>query len=509
MILRGPAYLRRNWCGVLAIVLALAALWQINHARGDVRATTVTIAGSPATVYRSATMPEDAPLVIVAHGFAGSRQMMQAVSVTLARSGAAVVAFDFIGHGRHGALLSPEVSNIDGTTAQLVDQTVAVAQAARTLPGLPPDGPLALVGHSMATDVTIRAAQRLPDVAAIVAISMYSDTVTAAFPDRLLIVSGAWEARLREVGLRFLHQVDPAAQEGDTAIAGSVIRRALSAPNVEHVGVLYSPVTLAEARDWIALATGGQAGGPIASIGPALLGLLAAVVLAFVPLSVLAGPVLPSSQPPSSLRFLVPLALPVLPAAGAMLALAGTGPVAAFVPLAGAGTVAGFVPLAAFLGVWGAVQLAVLVHGGWRPRRLRWRALVLLVGWGLLFALVLDRVGSSFVPTGPRVGLMALLLVGALPFALADAALALGAPVWRRVLARVVVLVVLAVTMFAAPRTLGLVFTVLPVLVLFWLVYGSFGRWIARRAGATTAAIGSALALSWALAASTPLFALP
>ncbi len=492
-----PDWQRRALTLLLAALLALVSLSHIVGARGDVRAMAVTLAGSPATVYRAETLPDDAPLVVVAHGFAGSRQMMQAVSLTLARSGAAVVAFDFIGHGRHGTLLSPDVGNIDGTTAELVTQTVAVAQAARALPGLPGAGPLALVGHSMATDVTIRAAQRLPDVAAIVAISMYSDTVSATFPDRLLIVSGAWEDRLRAVGLRFLQQVDPTAQEGDTATAGPVIRRAIAAPNVEHVGVLYSHVTLTEARDWIAAATALTAGGPVVAIGPALAGLMIAVVIAFAPLSALAGPVRPPAPPPDRRRFLLALVLPVLPAAGAMLALAGTG------------AVAGFVPLAGFLCVWGAAQLGVLWHGGWRPGPVRWRALGLLVGWGLVFALVLDRAGSSFVPTGPRAGLMGLLLLGALPFALADAALAQGAAVWRRVLARLVVLVVLAATMFAAPRTLGLVFTVLPVLVLFWLVYGSFGRWIAGRAGATTAGIGSALALAWAFAASTPLFALP
>lgn len=481
----------------VAMGLAFVCLWQIDRARGDLRMTAVTVAGSPATVYRAVTMSEDAPLVVVAHGFAGSRRMMQAVSLTLARSGAAVIAFDFIGHGRNGALLSPDVGNIDGTTAELVNQTVAVARAARALPGMPSAGPLALVGHSMATDVTIRAAQRLPDVTAIVAISMYSDTVTATFPKRLLIVSGAWEDRLRAVGLRFLRQVDPDAREGDTATAGPVTRRAVAAPHVEHVGVLYSPVTLAETRDWIAAATSRPTGGPVAAIGPALLGLMAAVVVAFVPLSALVGPVRPAASPLPRPRFLMALILPVLPAAATMLALARSGPVAGFVPLAG------------FLFAWGAVQLAVLWQGGWRPGPPRWRALGLLLGWGLVFALVLDRAGSTFVPTGPRAGLMALLLLGAVPFAFADAALADGAPLWRRLLARLVVVVVLAATMFAAPRTLGLVFTVLPVLVLFWLVYGSFGRWTAQRAGATTAALGNALALAWAFAASTPLFAMP
>lgn len=483
--------------GGAAVLVAAWALWQIDCARGEVRTQTAVLAGAPATVYRPDAAPQDAPLAVVAHGFAGSRQMMRAVALTLARAGHIVVTFDFIGHGRHTALMSPRVGDIDGTTAQLVDQAVAVARAARALPGVAAQGPMILAGHSMATDVTIRAAQRLDGVAAIVAISMYSDTVTAAFPERLLIVSGAWEGRLRDVALRFLRQVDADAQEGETAVSGEVRRRAVAAPGVEHVGVLYSPVTLAEARDWAAAATGMDAGTPTAAIGLPVLALPLAAALAFAAVAPLAGP--PLAPPPevSRARFAAALAVPLLPAGAAMLALAGQGPVA------------GFVPLAAFLGLWGAVQLAVLWQGGWRPGPVRWQALALLIGWGLVFALVLDRAFSAFVPTGPRAGLMALLLVGALPFALADTALSHGAALWRRALARIVLLAVLAATMIAAPRTLGLIFTVLPVLVLFFAVYGGFARAIAARAGATTAWVGTALALAWALAASTPLFALP
>jgi esterase/lipase len=491
----GNTRMVRTGIGILAVIVAVMALWHIDRARGDVRTEVTSLAGAPVTIYRHGALRDDAPLVIVAHGFAGSRQMMQALSLTLARAGSVVVAFDFIGHGRHPGLLSPEVQTLDGTTADLVDQTVAVTEAARALPGAG-TGPLALLGHSMATDVTIRAAQRLPDVAAIVAISMYSDTVTASFPDRLLIVSGEWEQRLRDVGLRFLQQVDPDAAEGETASAGNVQRRAVAAPMVEHVGVLYSPTTLEEARDWIAVSTGGLPVGPVAAIGLPMLALLGATVAGFVPVSTLAGPPRPAPPPPSRRRFLAALVLPVLPAAAAMILLRNMGPVA------------GFVPLAAFLGVWGATQLAVLVHGGWRPDRPHLRALALLVGWGLVFALVLDLAFSSFVPTGPRAALMALLLPGAALFALADATLAQGAALWRRMLARLVPLTALAATMIAAPRPLGLIFTVLPVLVLFWLVYGSFGRSIATRSNATTAACGNALALAWALAASTPIFAL-
>jgi len=54
--------------------------------------------------------------------------------------------------------------------------------------------------------------------------------------------------------------------------------------------------------------------------------------------------------------------------------------------------------------------------------------------------------------------------------------------------------------------SLGLSFTALPVLVLFWLIYGTATQWIVvargRRAG-----VALGIWLAWALAASTPLFA--
>ena len=160
---------------------------------------------SPVTLWRRAD-GGGGPLVVVAHGYAGSRQMMQAICITLARSGFVVAAFDFDGHGRNPDPMDRDIASLAGATAQLVDQTVAVARAARDLPGV--TGPVALVGHSMATDIVIRAADRLDDIAAVVAISMYSEAVTPAFPQRLLIVSGAREGRLREVALDRLRQLD-------------------------------------------------------------------------------------------------------------------------------------------------------------------------------------------------------------------------------------------------------------------------------------------------------------
>ena len=192
--------------GAVALI-ALLALWRLESARSTVVETVFETgsdleAGIPTTavsLYHVGVDPTG-PLVVVTHGFAGSRQMMQYISRDLARAGYTVAAFDFLGQGRSSGRMSSDVTRIEGTTQQLVAQTRAVTRAVQAATGS--SGPLALLGHSMATDIIVRAAEDLPDVAAIVAISMYSDAVTATSPQRLLVLSGAWETRLRAVALQ-------------------------------------------------------------------------------------------------------------------------------------------------------------------------------------------------------------------------------------------------------------------------------------------------------------------
>ena len=83
---------------------------------------------TPATLYMDASAP---PLrsSIVSHGFAGSRQLMQAFSFHLARAGYRVLAFDALGHGRNPVPMAGDVTAIDGTTALLVAETRRVIEA--------------------------------------------------------------------------------------------------------------------------------------------------------------------------------------------------------------------------------------------------------------------------------------------------------------------------------------------------------------------------------------------
>ncbi len=477
---------------MLAACLVVLSVVMLERQRGGVSSETMVLGSTPVTIWRSDDVVSG-PLVVVAHGYAGSRQMMQPISISLARSGFVVVAFDFYGHGRNQAPMRGDITSIEGTTAQLVDQTVAVARAAGDLPGA--TGPVSFVGHSMATDVVIRAADRIDRTDAVVAVSMYSDAVTPGAPERLLIVSGAQEGRLRDVALDRLRQLDPSATEGETVTRGAVERRAVSVRWVGHVGVLYSPAALDEIRDWISGTTDGVRSGAPSRIGPWILALLSSLVLLMWPISRMMGSPGPR-LPRLGRRAIVILLAPVLPAL-----------LAAIVVPAGAGRILAFGALAAFFGTWGVVQLAVLWLKGVRPNRPRLTPIAVLTIWGLcVFALALDRYGAAFVPTGPRLWLMGMLMLGTVPFCVADMLVVARSGWVPAGLQRVLPPAVLLCAMLIAP-SLGIAFTVIPVTILFWLVYGLAGRWVRARSDPTSVGLALGVILAWSIAASTPLVA--
>ncbi|MEM9902949.1 MAG: alpha/beta fold hydrolase [Pseudomonadota bacterium] len=491
---RGAGLVLRLGAALLAAAAILAALTMLWHESAGIETTELRIGDTPATLY---ALPgtEAAPLVVVAHGFAGSRQFMQGFSLTLARSGYAALAFDFQGHGRNPAPMSGDVNAVDGTTQRLIDETnrVIAAGLARREAG----GGLALVGHSMATDVLVRAAAQRDDVDAIAAVSMYSEAVTAETPHRLLMVTGQWEPHLREAALDYMGMVTPGAVEGETAQSGEIVRRAVVAPYVEHVGVLYSETTLTEVRAWLDDTFGRESAAPVAQRGPW-------VALLMVGIVALAWPVF--SAFPERGAALVPtwraIALAtVLPALAAPLVL---WPVETSVlPV----LVADY--LAFHLAVYGALQIGLLYAMGYRlPLGGGWAALALaLYGIGV-FGLALDAFGASFVPHAGRLPIIAAVALGAVPFMLGDALATAGgrAPLLRRLAVRLGLFVSLAIAVSLDFEGLFFVVLILPIILLFFVIYGTMGGWIGRRAGPLAQGLGLGFCLAWAIGVSFPLF---
>lgn len=476
-----------------------AGIWQLEHERSGLSIAQLLVGTTPATVYQRVGNAK-APAVVIAHGFAGSRQFMEAYALTLARAGYVAVSFDFDGHGRNPTPMSGDITSVDGTTQLLMREVGRVIDAALALPGV--DGRVALLGHSMASDIIVRRAIADARVAATVAVSMFSEAVTASEPRNLLMVTGEWEAFLRRDALRNVRLAESSATEGTTVGDPSrgTGRRAVVGPGVEHVGILYSATALREARAWLDAVFGRTSSGPVSATGgPIILLLLGIVVLAW-PLSQLLpkGGTVPSTL---SLRtFLMAIVVPAV-STPVLLSCVDT----RVLPV----LVADY--LAAHLLVYGLIALGLLRWRGIRFGHIAWVSALALAGYGIfVFGEALDRYVASFWPIAPRLPIIAAIAIGALPFMLADSLITEGgrAALWRALTARAAFIASLGAAVALDFKRLFFLLIIIPVIVIFFTIFGLMGGWVGRRTGSPWASgIGLGLLLAWALGVTFPIFA--
>ncbi|WP_254703864.1 alpha/beta fold hydrolase [Roseovarius sp. THAF9] len=468
---------RHRWLAVAALLLGCWALWTLERARSGVTFEEMNVGPTPVTVWAGS---EEGPAVVMAHGFAGSRQMMQGYGLLLAQAGYRVYAYDFEGHGRHPTPMSGDVTAVDGTTRLLVNQTLEVIAAARA-----DAEDVALVGHSMATDVLVRAALESDGIGPLVLLATFSGAVTPQAPDDMLMITGAWEPRLQGFA------ADAVAEASD-----GVRREAIVAPAVEHVAILHSRAGRAAALDWLNAYYGWDGQARVRQTGWALIGLLAAITILFAPVARLFPSVAGVPDELSWRRFAAIVGVPML--AAPML----SAPVDTQVlPV----LVADY--LALHLLIYGVVQLGALSATGARPGSISILGAVLVLVWTVgVLGFALDRYGANFWPVPERYGVIAALALGAVPFMLADAWAVQGAGLGRRVLARLGFLVSLAIAVALDFKGLFFLLLIAPVIVLFFLSFGWTGRMAALRFGAVGPGVGLGLALAWALGVSFPLF---
>lgn len=497
----------------LAIALIASGLLQLSGARSEVEETSATVAGTPLRIFRSANQsPAPRPVVVISHGFAGSQQLMRSYALSLARRGYLAITFDYYGHGRHPQALRGDITRIEGATQMLVGQTGDVVDYALTLPGT--TGELALLGHSMASDIVVRYANQDPRVAATVTISMFSTAVSASQPKNLLVIVGDLEGFLKEEALKVLSMVTDAPREGVTVgnFRDGTARRIAFADGVEHVGVLYSEEALQEALHWLDGVFDRQSAGALAQRGPAIMMLLLGLTLLAWPLSRLLPQVVePVCGASLSWRQLLPGAL--VPALGTPVLLAGF-------PADFMGALVGGYLAVHFL-VYGLLGALVLWWLSGRrtdpsprpvvnyPRLLIATILATLYVAGV-FALVLDHTVTSYAITATRLPLVLATFVGTTAYFLADEWMAHGPRVARcaHLFTRLCFLLSLGIAVALSFEDLFFLLIIAAVIVVYFLIYGLFSRWIYSSTGHPfVGAIANAVSFAWALGAVFPFIA--
>ena len=511
--MRAPDSLQR-WTpaaiAVAAVALCAAGLWKLGLANSGVAVEHIRLGPTPVSVFRADTgaHQDKRPVVVISHGFAGSQQLMQPFATTLARNGYLAVTFDYFGHGRNLQPLSGDVTEIEGATQTLLEQTRIVVDHALSLPDT--GGGLAVLGHSMASDIVVRYAQTDERVDAAVAVSMFSPAVTATSPGNLLIVVGSLEGFLREEALRVLGMVTGNPKEGVTygTFADGSARRAVFADGVEHVGVLYSPESMAETVEWLDNVFGRTSPGYADSRGAAIVMLILGVVLLAWPLSKLLPVV---SRPPvgASLRWRQLLPAAAVPAFATPILLW-------WFPSDFFGVLVGGYLAVHFL-IYGLISAACLWWiRGRGPERATSRTNTpnLIIGSAAatvyaagIFALVMDSYVTSFAITGPRLPLVVLMLSGTLSYFLADEWLTHGATTARggHLFTRICFLVSLGIAVALSFEELFFLLIIAAVIVIYFFVYGFFSKWAYTATGhPAVGAIANAVAFAWALTAVFP-----
>lgn len=491
--------LNRQWLAAFAgVLLCAAGVWQLEAARSGVSITPLQIGPTPATVYQRRGTGK-APAVIIAHGFAGSRQLMEAYALTLAQAGYIAVSFDFEGHGRNPTPMSGDITRVDGTTQILAGEVGRVTDAVLALPGV--DGRVALLGHSMASDIIVRRAIEDKRISTTIAISMFSEAVTATEPRNLLMIAGEWEQFLRDEQLRAARLADVSVQEGQTTGDPSrgTGRRTAVAPSVEHVGVLYSATSLQEARNWLDAVFGRSSTTPVTATGGAIVLLMAGLVLLAWPL---AGALPRTGEPPPAISTQTLLMAVLVPAVltPPLLTLFDT----RFLPV----LVADY--LAVHFFVFGLMSLGILAWKGVRIGHVAWLPALALALYGIfVFGGALDRYVASFMPTAARLPVIAAIAIGSVPYMLADSLATEGgrAAYWRVFLARGAFLASLAAAVALDLERLFFLLIIIPVILLFFVIFGLMGGWVGRRTMSPAAAgIGLGLILAWSLGVTFPIF---
>lgn len=244
----------------------------LSAAKATTDATSSVVDGVPVTLVKPADGdPATAsPSAIVAHGFAGSRALMDGFATALADSGFVVALLDFTGHGANP---EPLIIPPDGArdNAALQADLNRVAQWLADQPGVS-DQPPVVIGHSMGAGAVVDYAIANPDaVSGTIAVSLPSaeniPTGEPATPRNLLLLWGvAEQARFSEAALTALTAGYPDAVPGSTYgdFAAGTARAAIEVPGAEHLSILWRSQTLQAVVSWSADATGTGAVTPAA-----------------------------------------------------------------------------------------------------------------------------------------------------------------------------------------------------------------------------------------------------
>ncbi len=229
--------LRRYFLLLMALLLIVLSWWGVAAAQDGLVVRSQNRDDVP-LLYVAPQRAEKVPGVLVAHGFAGSKQLMLGYAQVLAHAGYAVMLWDFSGHAANAAPLGrlSLQQDLDVAYAALIEQPEVDRKR------------LALLGHSMGSGAVMSASIRNVDrFAATIAISPTGAQVTPSAPRNLQLQAGSWEGGFVRNAQKLLVA---AGGENKNLLQGQG-RSLVIIPNAEHITILFRNASHQAALKWL------------------------------------------------------------------------------------------------------------------------------------------------------------------------------------------------------------------------------------------------------------------
>jgi pimeloyl-ACP methyl ester carboxylesterase len=287
--------LRKVLALTFMLSIVLVAQYMIWQSHTDVSVVQETIAGNPVSRYMAG--PDPAGVVIVAHGFAGSKETMRPWGFALARQGFETYVIDQPGHGASNLRLP----DWQGADREALGQNLRAIIDELVKRGRAQPGKIALVGHSMGGQAVTTAAMADDRVRATVAVSSaYLEALPTDRPGNMLSLAASRDPV--EIA-RAVQAI--AAQTGSNHgdFTRGTAREAEMVAGRNHMTIIFDAAVIDRTAEWIHAGLGTQpparapgAGWPWGWVAVALAGAFGAVLTCGAMLAPITEPRMPSGH---------------------------------------------------------------------------------------------------------------------------------------------------------------------------------------------------------------------
>jgi len=224
----------------VAILLIGLSWWAVLNTQRGLAVRSITGEGEVPLRFLAPSGADDIPGVVVAHGFAGSKQLMLGYATVLARAGYGVMLLDFDGHGVSRGRLDRQGDGLQRNLDAAYQALVSQPEIDMTR--------IALLGHSMGSGAVMRAGiEDWEKYRATVAVSPTGADVSPERPRNFLLQAGLLEPQFAANARELLQA---AGGENDD-LTGGLGRKLVIVPRVEHISILFSRISHQAALDWL------------------------------------------------------------------------------------------------------------------------------------------------------------------------------------------------------------------------------------------------------------------